>query len=281
RVVLRDELREEAAELVVADVEREAPRRELAALRGRRVDGAERRRVLEHEAVEARQDRGYRPHGVPALRVEVAHREAEPPVRLEAARRREHEHGRRPQRVVRREAQPAVVVAAGVGRVRRGGDDVVPLQNIVLEGAGDDVRHGLAREGRELALEAPRGYGRGHRLRVRWRRRRWVLGARVRWRLRGDERWVRACGVGAAETSAGSLVAGSLRPGSGRGERLRLPGALGRLRSRGACLQRKSRWQGASWALLYCVRRNSASGTNILANTQQKGLRGSFETPEY
>ena len=73
-------------------------------------------------------------------------------------------------------------------------------------------------------------------MRARWRRRRWVLGARVRWRLRGDERWVRACGGGCAATSAGwlKLEAGL---GSGRGERLRLAGALGRLRSRGACLQ--------------------------------------------
>eukprot|EP00968_Pinguiococcus_pyrenoidosus_P010933 scaffold874_cov233-Pinguiococcus_pyrenoidosus.AAC.8 len=43
------------------------------------------RRRIQHERVEARQNGGHTPHGVPALRMVVAHAQTQPPIRLEAA----------------------------------------------------------------------------------------------------------------------------------------------------------------------------------------------------
>lgn len=73
-----------------------------AHLSGRASDAAQRRGVIEHEAVEPHKDRAHAPHGVPRLRVEVGHAQAEPSGAGEPAVRGHHHHGRRFHRVLRR-----------------------------------------------------------------------------------------------------------------------------------------------------------------------------------
>lgn len=71
--------------------------------------------------------------------MEVAHRETQSRVDFESATRRAHLNSWRFERILRREEQLAVIDAAGVGRVGRARDDIVPRQNVGVEWRRLDV----------------------------------------------------------------------------------------------------------------------------------------------
>ena len=57
-------------------------------------DASQRCGGIEHEAVQSHEDRAHAPHGIPRLRVEIGHAQAQPPRTSESAVRGEHHHRR-------------------------------------------------------------------------------------------------------------------------------------------------------------------------------------------
>ena len=80
----------------------------------------------DHEAEQAGEDGGHAPAGVPRVRVEVADGQTQPRVGLEPAVRRDHVDAGRPEGVLGREAQHAMVQTARVRSALRTAHDVVP-----------------------------------------------------------------------------------------------------------------------------------------------------------
>ena len=80
----------------------------------------------DHEAEQAGEDGGHAPAGVPRVWVEVADRQTKPRVGLEPAVRRDHVDAGRPEGVLGREAQHAMVQTARVRSALRTANDIVP-----------------------------------------------------------------------------------------------------------------------------------------------------------
>lgn len=77
-------------------------------------------------------------------------------VRLEAPGRRPHVDGGRLERELEREHQPAVVEAAMVWRVLGAAHAVVPLEDVVGQRLGADVRHRIALQPHVVLAQARR-----------------------------------------------------------------------------------------------------------------------------
>lgn len=91
-----------------------------------------------HRARSASEPEGVTSQHVPW--VEITHRRADLLIRRKPARRREHLDARRRERIVGWEHEHAVVLAAGVVRVGRPSEDVVPRQDVVLARPRDAER---------------------------------------------------------------------------------------------------------------------------------------------
>mmetsp|Transcript_96796 Transcript_96796/g.270961 ORF Transcript_96796/g.270961 Transcript_96796/m.270961 type:complete len:207 (+) Transcript_96796:342-962(+) len=138
------ELREELSKLRARPVEVEGRLRIFAPLCGRRVNTTSCLWFagVHHEGHQPDQDRLDAPQGVPKLGVEVRHAQAEPRVRFESSRGRQHVDGWRPVWVLLGEVESAPIDPTDVRR-RQVMEHVVPCQHVPLRGASDDVRDRL------------------------------------------------------------------------------------------------------------------------------------------